>query len=289
MIAGCCNPQEFVLSQGDGILQYLTGGAELNQGREMVATILEGSAPSSTAAGDAARWLAIMHKTRELMRLATTLMEYRRAMTYSESDIEHAQYYLERRATSAAHDLGGIEGEFDQDEEWLPSEGEEEEELELEEQLDREEEEEESEERRLGSSGDDLEDEEEEEGELEEEGGSETEKEKGEEESGQRGGGKGKGKGREEIADAPAARRRARGESRLPDEKRLISFLVTAKGWRYVSKNAGRVIGPEDGSVPVEEAEVRALGPICFASSLPSLVSSLQEGPTTYSGQGGCL
>lgn len=74
----------------------------------------------------------------------------------------------------------------------------------------------------------------------------------------------------EEEEDAPTPGRRLRRTSDLPDQKRLYSFFVKVKRWRYVSKNDWRVIGPEEDSIPYEEAEVRRVS-VC--ASLPLLVT----------------
>lgn len=64
-------------------------------------------------------------------------------------------------------------------------------------------------------------------------------------------------RGQEEEEEVPTPRRRSRRTSDLPHQKRLYSFLVKVKRWRYVSRNDWRVIAPEEGSIPMEEAEVR--------------------------------
>ena len=103
----------------------------------MIRSILNESS-SPTTAGDAARWLVIMHKSKELLQVATTITAHRNATTVEEADVEDALYWLRLRATSAPHVLGVVpEGEFDLDSEWLPpAEEVEEEEIRLEEELD---------------------------------------------------------------------------------------------------------------------------------------------------------
>lgn len=125
------------MSQGDSILHFLFEGEERDRGNDMIDTILSNSTASSANAGDAARWLVTMHKSKQLMQVATTLTEHRGGMTVKEEDIEDALYWLRLRATSASHDFGVVEGEFGQDGEWLPpSEELEEEEIRREEELD---------------------------------------------------------------------------------------------------------------------------------------------------------
>ncbi|CAM9458798.1 unnamed protein product [Ectocarpus sp. 6 AP-2014] len=131
--------------------------------RGMVKTVLD-KAPS---AGAAARWLIIMHTSRELMWVARTLVEYRRAMTFESRDVEEAVHWLEARATPlprACVLLGTLEDDDNEGEAYVPPEEQEEEELEEEEDDDEEE-------------GEEQEDEEEEEEEEEEE----KEEEEGEE------------------------------------------------------------------------------------------------------------
>lgn len=123
------------MSQGDRILHFLIEGEERDRGEDMIRTILSES--SSASAGDAARWLVIVHKSKQLLQVATTIAGHRGATTVEYTDIDDALYWLELRATSASHDLGVLEGDFDQDGDWLPPPEEvEEEEIRLEEELD---------------------------------------------------------------------------------------------------------------------------------------------------------
>lgn len=58
---------------------------------------------------------------------------------------------------------------------------------------------------------------------------------------------------------APTPGRRPSSTSDSPDQKLLYSFLVKVEGWSLVSDHDGRVKGPGEGSVPIEEGEVRHL------------------------------
>ncbi|CAN0576423.1 unnamed protein product, partial [Ectocarpus sp. 12 AP-2014] len=50
-------------------------------------------------------------------------------------------------------------------------------------------------------------------------------------------------------------RRRTRGTSNLPDQKRLYAFMAKNKGWKYAG-HGWSVVGPENGCEPLEEAEL---------------------------------
>lgn len=53
----------------------------------------------------------------------------------------------------------------------------------------------------------------------------------------------------------PRVGSKAAPNSKLPDQTRLYTFLVKQKGWKLDSD--GRVVGPETGNGPLNEAEVR--------------------------------
>ncbi|CAM9497686.1 unnamed protein product, partial [Ectocarpus sp. 12 AP-2014] len=107
--------------------EFLTREREVARG--MAKAVLD-KAPS---AGAAARWLTIMHTSRELMWVAGTLVEYRGAMTFESRDVEEAARWLELRATPlprACVLLGTLEDDDNEGEAYVPLEEQEEEELE---------------------------------------------------------------------------------------------------------------------------------------------------------------